>query len=157
MPTAVSLAVDFGRAGNGWAGAIVFNVWLRRALRQRRMSQRQLAYLSGVDHSTISRLVAGERTPSLATATRLAQALHVDAAETAASLGLVTDDRVMFPIQRVESALRGDDGLEDEDVRALMDNYLMRRARRRREREGPPREGARTPALMERTQTPRSG
>jgi transcriptional regulator with XRE-family HTH domain len=137
VPAAVTVAVDFGRAGNGWAGAIVFNLWLRRMLRQRRMSQRQLAYQSGVDHSTISRLVAGERTPSLATATKLTQALRIDPAETVASLGLVTDDRVLFPTQRVESALRGDEDLDDDDIRALMDEYLIRRARRRREREGP--------------------
>jgi transcriptional regulator with XRE-family HTH domain len=37
------------------------------------MSQRQLAQQSGVDHSTISRLVRGDRMPSLGTATKLAR------------------------------------------------------------------------------------
>jgi transcriptional regulator with XRE-family HTH domain len=47
-----------------------FNEWLRAQLKAKKMSQRQLAQQSGVDHSTISRLIRGDRTPSLATATR---------------------------------------------------------------------------------------
>src|SRR3990170_1116618 len=42
-----------------------FNEWLRSQLKAKKMSQRQLAQQSGVDHSTISRLIRGERTPSL--------------------------------------------------------------------------------------------
>ena len=75
-PSSVAVAIEFGRAGGGWAGALVFNLWLRRQLRERPMSQRQLAALSGVDHSTISRLLRHDRTPSLATATKLAGALR---------------------------------------------------------------------------------
>ena len=48
-----------------------FNEWLRSQLKAKKMSQRQLAQQSGVDHSTISRLIRGERTPSLGTATKL--------------------------------------------------------------------------------------
>ena len=48
-----------------------FNEWLRTQLKAKKMSQRQLAQQSGVDHSTISRLVRGDRTPSLGTATNL--------------------------------------------------------------------------------------
>ena len=33
-----------------------FNEWLRAQLKAKKMSQRQLAQQSGVDHSTISRL-----------------------------------------------------------------------------------------------------
>ena len=40
------------------------------------MSQRQLALQSGVNHSTISRLVKQDRMPSLRTATKLARALR---------------------------------------------------------------------------------
>ena len=40
------------------------------------MSQRQLALQSGVDHSTISRLIKGDRMPSLGTATKLARGLR---------------------------------------------------------------------------------
>ena len=53
-----------------------FNEWLRTQLKAKKMSQRQLAQQSGVDHSTISRLVRGDRTPSLGTATKLARGLR---------------------------------------------------------------------------------
>ena len=36
-----------------------FNSWLRSQLKEKKMSQRQLALQSGVDHSTISRLIKG--------------------------------------------------------------------------------------------------
>ena len=42
-----------------------FNEWLRAQLKAKKMSQRQLAQQSGVDHSTISRLIRGDRMPSL--------------------------------------------------------------------------------------------
>ena len=53
-----------------------FNEWLRAQLKAKKMSQRQLAQQSGVDHSTISRLRPGDRTPSLGTATKLAPGLR---------------------------------------------------------------------------------
>ena len=40
-----------------------FNSWLRSQLKEKNMSQRQLALQSGVDHSTISRLIRGDRMP----------------------------------------------------------------------------------------------
>jgi ribosome-binding protein aMBF1 (putative translation factor) len=52
-----------------------FCEWLRSALAIRRMSQRMLAARSGIDHSTISRIVSGEREPTLRTAQLLAAAL----------------------------------------------------------------------------------
>src|SRR3970282_2252093 len=52
-----------------------FNEWLRSQLKAKKMSQRQLAQQAGVDHSTISRLIRGDRTPSLGTATKLAPPL----------------------------------------------------------------------------------
>ena len=57
------MTTDNGRA---------FNEWLRAQLKAKKMSQRQLAQQSGVDHSTISRLIRGDRMPSLGTATKLA-------------------------------------------------------------------------------------
>lgn len=48
--------------------------WVREALQQRRMSQRQLAHRSGVDHSTISRLLQGSQ-PTYRTAARLTRVL----------------------------------------------------------------------------------
>ena len=92
------------------------------------MSQRQLAYLSGVDHSTISRLVAGDRTPSLDTAAKLARALRVPVEDIGADLGFEAGPPAL-PISRVEAALRGDAELDDTDVRELMEEYIARRRR----------------------------
>lgn len=136
ITSTVSVAIEFGRAGHGWAGAIVFNVWLRRQMRERRMSQRQLAHRSGVDHSTISRLVSGERVPSLATATRLARALgRVNGDGDAFAYFARLPEETVFPTTRVEMALRGDDEINDDDVRSLMSAYLDARTRRRRARQ----------------------
>ena len=68
-----------------------FNEWLRAQLKAKKMSQRQLAQQSGVDHSTISRLIRGDRTPSLGTATKLARGLREmrDEADTPQYFGLV--------------------------------------------------------------------
>jgi transcriptional regulator with XRE-family HTH domain len=129
-----ALAVELVRGGGGgFASVIAFNVWLRRQLRETRMSQRQLAAFSGVDHSTISRLMSGERAPSLATATKLTKALHKlggmpHAGDYFARLADVRE----LPTRRVEAALLGDEELDDEDVRALMHAYVAARARRRR-------------------------
>jgi transcriptional regulator with XRE-family HTH domain len=131
----VAIAVEFGRSGHGWAGGLVYSLWLRRRLRERRISQRQLATMSGVNHSTISRLLRDNRSPSLETATKLAHALRLSAseAEIAAYFDLMVDQSPL-PTQRVESALRGDEDLEENDVRELMDAYLRTRGRRRRAR-----------------------
>ncbi len=133
-PASVAVAIEFGRAGGGWAGGIVFNLWLRRKLRERPMSQRQLAALSGVDHSTISRLLRQDRTPSLATATKLAKALRHVRVEPGESDTADYFDRIpeetLFPARRVEMALRADELLDDDDVRRLMNDYLDARRRR---------------------------
>src|SRR6186713_1699759 len=67
VPVGSQMSIQNGRA---------FNEWLRSQLKAKKMSQRQLAQQSGVDHSTISRLVRGDRTPSLGTATKLARGLR---------------------------------------------------------------------------------
>lgn len=127
----VAVAIEFGRAGGGWAGAIVFNLWLRRRLRERRMSQRQLAALSGVDHSTISRLLLADRRPSLATATKLAEALgHVRGESEAADYFERVPEDTLFPARRVEMALRADESLSEEEVLRLMRIYLETRRMR---------------------------
>ena len=108
-----------------------FNTWLRGQLKEKKMSQRQLALQSGVDHSTISRLIKGDRMPSLGTATRLARGLreiHEDA-EGPTYFSTVAG-RQQLPTIRVEYALRGDEALDEADVRELMQAYLMLRARR---------------------------
>ena len=52
-----------------------FGGWLQDALAERGISQRVLAMRTGISHSTISRLVAGNRTPSLATAVAILRVL----------------------------------------------------------------------------------
>src|SRR5512146_2754663 len=108
-----------------------FNEWLRAQLKAKKMSQRQLAQQSGVDHSTISRLIRGDRMPSLGTATKLARGLRElhDDAEPPQYLGMVTSGTAN-PVARVEYALRADELLSEPDVRQVMEFYLSVRLRR---------------------------
>jgi transcriptional regulator with XRE-family HTH domain len=95
------------------------------------MSQRQLAQQSGVDHSTISRLVRGDRTPSLGTASKLARGLRElrDEVDAPQYFGLIGQG-VSHPTARVEYALRADDLLSEPQVRQVMEYYLALRMRR---------------------------
>jgi transcriptional regulator with XRE-family HTH domain len=124
----VAVAIEFGKAGGGWAGAIVFNIWLRRQLRERGMSQRQLAVLAGIDHSTISRLLRRNSSPSLTTATKIVKALRHARGETPEADTAEYFDRIpeesVFPARRVELALRSDELLDDDQVRRVMMAYL---------------------------------
>lgn len=120
--------VDSDMASGTGGGA--FNQWLQVQLKARKLTQRQLAQKSGVDHSTISRLMRGGRVPSLRTATRLAQGLGVPR-------GLDRlDDRSLYqrgsPTASVEYALRSDDLLREADVREVMGVYLAARLRHSR-------------------------
>jgi hypothetical protein len=92
-----------------------------------------------VDHTTISRLVSGDRVPSLRTATKLASSLrdpHEDV-DTARYLGVMAADST-DPRARVEYALRADESLREEDVRQVMHYYRAVRARRLAERQVSP-------------------
>src|SRR5215208_6397698 len=102
-----------------------FNEWLRAQLKAKKMSQRQLAQQSGVDHSTISRLIRGDRMPSLGTATKLARGLRElrDDADTPQYLRLVSAGTTN-PTTRVEYALRADEWLSEPQVRQIMEYYL---------------------------------
>lgn len=108
-----------------------FNEWLRAQLKAKKMSQRQLAQQSGVDHSTISRLIRGDRMPSLGTATKLARGLRElrDDADAPQYLGLVASGSTN-PTARVEYALRADELLSEAQVRQIMEYYLAVRMRR---------------------------
>lgn len=108
-----------------------FNEWLRAQLKAKKMSQRQLAQQSGVDHSTISRLIRGDRMPSLGTAAKLARGLRAihDESDAPAYLGILTGAS-SNPTARVEYALRSDDLLTEAQVRQIMEYYLAVRARR---------------------------
>src|SRR6185369_9128716 len=117
-----SMTTDNGRA---------FNEWLRAQLKAKKMSQRQLAQQSGVDHSTISRLIRGDRMPSLGTATKLARGLREirDDSDTSTALGVVSVGP-QNPTARVEYALRADEALSEPQVRQIMEYYLAVRVRR---------------------------
>jgi transcriptional regulator with XRE-family HTH domain len=107
-------------AGNAFAR------WLAAELRARRLSQRALAVRSGVDHSTIARILRGDRIPSLATATRIAEALGAHpGGEILADLGADTSS-----VGRARDALRADPALNELDVAAVMRLYLRVRSRR---------------------------
>jgi transcriptional regulator with XRE-family HTH domain len=114
-------------------GGRPFNEWLRMQLRAKRMSQRQLAHRSGVDHSTISRLVRGDRTPSLETATKLARGLRElrEDQEPTQYLGALQSTPTN-PVARVEYSLRADEVLDEGDIRVVMETYLAARLRRLR-------------------------
>jgi len=89
----------------------------------RGISGRQLAARSGVDHSTISRLLASDRNPSYATARKLVRALEVDATNPAG----------------VEAALLRDPVLGESDVSYLIAEYRrLRRSRLRARRAARP-------------------
>jgi transcriptional regulator with XRE-family HTH domain len=110
-----------------------FNAWLRGQLKEKKMSQRQLALQSGVDHSTISRLIKGDRMPSLGTATKLARGLREISDESDGPAYFASlNSRAVLPTTRVEYALRGDDTLTEGDVRELMQAYISVRQRRMR-------------------------
>jgi transcriptional regulator with XRE-family HTH domain len=108
-----------------------FNEWLRAQLKAKKMSQRQLAQQSGVDHSTISRLIRGDRMPSLGTATKLARGLREirEDSDTPAALSVVSVGP-QNPTARVEYALRADEALSEPQVRQIMEYYLAVRLRR---------------------------
>jgi transcriptional regulator with XRE-family HTH domain len=109
-----------------------FNSWLRSQLKEKKMSQRQLALQSGVDHSTISRLIKGDRMPSLGTATKLARGLREIHDEGDGPAYFASQSARQLPTARVEYALRGDDVLTEADVRELMQAYIAVRSRRQR-------------------------
>jgi transcriptional regulator with XRE-family HTH domain len=102
------------------------------------MSQRQLAQQSGVDHSTISRLLRGDRTPSLGTATKLARGLRElrDETDMPQYFGL-TSTSATHPTARVEYALRSDELMTEPQVRQVMEYYLALRMRRLAVRQQP--------------------
>jgi transcriptional regulator with XRE-family HTH domain len=110
------------------ANEVQFRDWLTLQLRARRMSLRQLAHRSGVNVSTVSRIVRGERRPTLRTAVRLARVVRDTADESSATrfFGSLTAES-LDPVREVERALRADDTLRDDDVRRVMQVYLAAR------------------------------
>jgi transcriptional regulator with XRE-family HTH domain len=93
-----------------------FARWLRERLAARRMSQRQLAQRSGVDHTTVSRLARGGRHPSHQTALRLRAVLEGPGLDPA---GLA-------------ATLHRDPYLTEADIERVVDLYIAVRAQRAR-------------------------
>lgn len=106
--------------------APLFNEWLRVQLRAKRMSQRQLAERSGVDKSTISRLIRQARVPSYSTVLKLAAGLREENADSGPVFRTMA---LGHPIAQVEYALRSDGDLDDITVAMIMDRYLELRRR----------------------------
>ena len=127
--------VDSAR-GPTRAAPSTFNQWLQTQLRARKLTQRQLAQRSGVDHSTISRLMREDRVPSLLTATLLARGLGIP--QDPARLDAGSFGERGSPVARVEYALRSDDLLSEADVRQIMNVYLGVRLHSPRHEAAPP-------------------
>jgi transcriptional regulator with XRE-family HTH domain len=117
-------------AGSPGSTGTSFNRWLEVQLKARRLTQRQLAHKSGVDHSTISRLMRGGRTPSLRTAALLARGLGLT--DGLDWLEPRSYDGTALAPARVELALRLDQVLSDAQVREVMLVYLTARLGHRR-------------------------
>jgi transcriptional regulator with XRE-family HTH domain len=94
-----------------------FAAWAISRMLERGISQRHLAERSGVDHSTISRILGGRHQPSHRTALRLIEVL---------------ESRWCEP-DMLTKVLRRDPLLVDSDVEQIVDHYRNLRARRERE------------------------
>ena len=105
-------------------------------MKVRRLSQRALANRAAVSHATISRLLSGRSKPSLATATRISEAVRSPSSATSDTWPPRGEEQPpAYPIVGVEYALRSDEGLAPPDVRKVMKFYL---AVRRQKRTDPP-------------------
>jgi transcriptional regulator with XRE-family HTH domain len=107
-----------------------FVEWVRLRLAARRISIRQLAARAGVDASTISRMLAGEREPSLTTALKVASVLRGAGPGFEQLLGLAVQ---ADPIRAVEAALRSDPALRPADLTRVMAMYIAVREESRSE------------------------
>jgi transcriptional regulator with XRE-family HTH domain len=105
--------------------ADAFSDYLKRELRARSWTVRYLAMRSGVDHSTISRLMKGQRAPMLRTASRLQAALM--GGNPGTLLGIQMDPKAVAPVERVSAALRADPQLDPQRAKAVLRYYLRLR------------------------------
>lgn len=103
-----------------------FRGWLRAEMRQRAISQRMLARRSGLNHSSISRLLSEDRTPSMGTMARLATALGADLPTYVAPTRI--SGSADAQIRAALSAL----GVGPEDIEEMLSLYRRRRLQERR-------------------------
>ncbi len=97
--------------------------WAMTRMRQRGLSHAQLALRCGVDRSTVTRFLSGDRRPTLDTAVRIMDVLYDTSCvpPEARLRGLVSGPG------RVAAALRTDPLLAASHVEPLMRQYLDRR------------------------------
>ena len=103
--------------GPGSSEQADFVSWLQFHMRERRLTQRMIAARAGLDHSTISRLLSGDRAPTWATVELLASALGVDPPMR----------RETSPVTRVVNAITSDPALGAPDRFRLVSLYLAMR------------------------------
>lgn len=106
---------------------IRFRKWLGRELRSRRMSRRQLGERSGVNASTISRILRGGRRPKLRTAVAIIRAINgaTDEASATHYIGAFRDEH--DPVAAVERSLRADPAIDEGGITRIMQLYLSTR------------------------------
>ena len=123
---APSMKTSSSRPHDGFSG------WLAGELRARKLSQRQLAKFAGLNPATISRLLRGERLPSLETVTKLMHALPGTSSDAQVRyLGRMT--ATTEPTTRVMEALASDALLGEGDVRQILNAYLELRRQGRQQ------------------------
>jgi len=98
-----------------------FDAWLAAELDVLGMTPGRLARLTGLHRSTISRLLHGERRPSVETAARIT--LAIGSARPPAGV-----ERRRDLVARVRHELDADPTLRPRDVRQVMTHYVRQRA-----------------------------
>ena len=105
-----------------------FDAWLAAELDALDMTPGRLSRLSGLHRSTISRLLHGDRRPTVETAARIAVALG----STRPPAG---HERRTDIVARVRHELAADPTLRPQDVRRVMTHYVLQRAAQRTPRQ----------------------
>ena len=101
--------------------ALPFDTWLAAELDALAMTPGRLARLTGLHRSTISRLLHGERRPTVETAARIAIAIG-------SSRPPAGPERRRDIVARVRHELAADPTLRPRDVQRVMTHYVLQRA-----------------------------
>lgn len=99
-----------------------FGDYLRHLRQQRKLGNRQLERLSGIDSGALTRLERGDRAPGPQTLQALATALEVPLADLFARAGFATP----YDLPTVDSYFHARYGHLPEDVLASMNTYCQR-------------------------------
>jgi len=93
--------------------------WLHDGMHTRRLTQRGLARVAGIDHSTISRLLRGDRSAKHRTVVALRVVLGPEPT--------APRDSRPDPAEMLQRALRSDPRLTDEQIRRIIEFYWRER------------------------------